>query len=153
ALENAIALRKPQILMSAFGGVANVEEGAFGLYGVRFTFTLPMFDGAVARRVTMARLEAEDAERGRQLAATERQRRMELLRLAIGAQDRRIALLTQAVGVAKQREQSITRLVDAGVRRENDLLDAASEIARRESDLVAVRVERWKLEQQLRWEP
>jgi outer membrane protein TolC len=153
ALQDAIALRKPQILMSAFGGVANVTEGTFGLYGLRFTFTLPMFDGALARRVTMTRIEADDAARARTLAETAQRNRAALFRQAMTAQDQRIALLTQAVDVAKQREQSVTRLVNAGVRRENDLLDAASDIARRESDLVAVRVERWKLEQQLRWEP
>jgi outer membrane protein TolC len=153
ALEDALALRKPEILMSAFGGVANVAEGTFGLYGVRFSFTLPMFDGAVARRVAMARIEADDATRARTLAETAERNRGALLRQAMTAQDKRIALLTQAIDVAKERQESVTRLVNAGVRKENELLDAASEISRRESDLVAVRVERWKLEQQLRWEP
>jgi len=70
----------------------------------------------------------------------------------MNAADKRIALLAQAAGVARQREESVTRLVRAGVRTENDLVDATAEIARREGDLLAVRVERWKLEQQLRWE-
>jgi outer membrane protein TolC len=139
-------------MMSAFGGVANVTDGTFGLYGVRFTLSLPMFDGAVARRIAQARLEADDAARARMLAEKSEQNRAELLRLAMGAADKRIALLVQAAGVARQREESVTRLVRAGVRTENDLVDATAEIARREGDLLAVRVERWKLEQQLRWE-
>lgn len=153
ALEEAMELRKPQILMSAFGGVANVTDGAFGLYGLRFTFTLPMFDAATARRVAMARLEVEDAKRARTLGESARRNRAALLRVAMSAADQRLALLTRAIDVARQREESVTRLVRAGVRAENDLLDAASEVSRRESDLLTVRVERWKLEQQLEWEP
>jgi outer membrane protein TolC len=140
-------------MMSAFGGVANVTDGTFGLYGLRFTLSLPMFDAATARRVAQARLEAEDAARAQSLAETAQRNRSELLRQAMTAQDKRIALLTQAVDVAKQREESVTRLVRAGVRAEGDLVDVASDVSRRESDLLTVRVERWKLEQQLRWEP
>ena len=44
----------------------------------------------------------------------------------------------------------MTRLVLAGVRTEADLFDAVTEVARRESDLLAVRVERWRLEQTAR---
>jgi outer membrane protein TolC len=152
ALQEALSLRKPQVMMSAFGGVANVTDGTFGLYGVRVTLSLPMFDGAVARRIAQARIEADDAARARTLAEKSEQNRAELLRMAMGAADKRIALLAQAAGVARQREESVTRLVRAGVRTENDLVDATAEIARREGDLLAVRVERWKLEQQLRWE-
>jgi len=152
ALQEALSLRKPQVMMSAFGGVANVTDGTFGLYGVRFTLSLPMFDGAVARRIAQARIEADDAARARTLAEKAERNRAELLRVAMSAADKRIALLAQAAGVARQREESVTRLVRAGVRTENDLVDATAEIARREGDLLAVRVERWKLEQQLRWE-
>lgn len=133
--------------MSAFGGVANVSDGTFGLYGIRFTLTLPMFDASAQRRV----IAAEQASRERELEETALRNRVELLRVAASANEKRIALLTQAVDVAKQREQSVTRLVHAGVRAEGDALDAMSDVARRESDLLEARVERWKLEQQLRW--
>jgi hypothetical protein len=55
--------------------------------------------------------------------------------------------------VAKQRAESVTRLVRAGVQSENDLLAASGDVARREGELLTVRVERWKLQQQLRWQP
>jgi outer membrane protein TolC len=151
ALQDALATRKPQLMMSAFGGVANVTEGTFGLYGVRFTLSLPMFDGNVARRIARSRIEADDAARARSLLETTQHNRIDLLHLSVNAADRRISLLSQAVDVAKQREESIARLVRAGDRPEGDLVDVATDISRREGDQLAVRVERWKLEQQLRW--
>ncbi|HEX7807583.1 MAG TPA: hypothetical protein VF608_02620 [Thermoanaerobaculia bacterium] len=44
----------------------------------------------------------------------------------------------------------MTRLVLSGVRTESDLFDAVLEVAKRESDLLAVRAERWRLEQTAR---
>jgi outer membrane protein TolC len=159
ALQEALSARRPQLLLSAFGGVAsvpstfrtNVEEGTFGIYGVRMTLSLPMFDAAAARRVAEARLDLEEATRVRNLTATATRNRIDLLWLAVAAAERRIDLLTQAVQVAKEREGSITRLVTAGVRPEADLVEAANDVARRESDLLAVRVDRWKLQQRVRW--
>ncbi|PYQ29595.1 MAG: hypothetical protein DMF56_11570 [Acidobacteria bacterium] len=139
-------LRKPQLLMSAFGGVANVSDGTFGLYGIRFMLSLPMFDASAQRRI----LQAEERSREREIEETAQRNRIELLRVATSANEKRLALLAQAVDVARQREQSVTRLVRAGVRAEGDALDAMSEVARRESALVEARVEGWKLEQQLR---
>ena len=146
--DDAFAWRKPQLMMSAFGGVANVSDGTFGLYGLRFTLSLPMLDGTAQRRI----IAAQEAARTRTLEATSQKNRVALLRMTATSTDQRIALLTKAVDVAKQREASVTRLVRAGVRTEGDVLDAMNDVARRESELLAVRVERWKLEQQLRWE-
>jgi outer membrane protein TolC len=140
-------------MMSAFGGVADFRQGTSGLYGLRFTISLPMFDGSVARRVAQARMEAEDAARERSLREASERNRAELLRVAMTAAEKRIELLAHAVDIAKQREASVTRLVSAGVRSAGDLVDASTDVSRREMELLAVQVERWKLQQQLRWQP
>jgi outer membrane protein TolC len=158
ALEETLAARRPQLLLSAFGGVAavpssfhsNTEEGTFGIYGLRLTFTLPMFDPTSARHVAEARLELEDASRVRELTATATKNRLDLIWLGLAAAEKRLALLQQAVEVAKRRQESVVRLVTAGVRAEPDLVEAANDVARREADLLAVRVDRWKLYQTVR---
>lgn len=159
ALQDAVALHRPQFLLSAFGGMAAVpstfrsdaQEGAFGIYGLRVSASFPLFDAAGARRLAEARIEAEEASRVRSLTANATRNRIHLLWLAVAAADKRIELLTEAVEVAKKREESVVRLVTAGVRPQADLVDAAAHVARRESDLLAVRVDRWKLQQRLKW--
>lgn len=153
ALEDAVALRRPQVMLSGFVGVANVpgDDGTFGIYGLRVSLTLPMFESAAAHRIAQAKIELEEAERAQSLAEAARRNRVDLLRLALDANDKRLALLEQAVDVARRREESVVRLVRAGVRPEADLVDVTSNVARRESDLLALRVERWKLRQQLQW--
>jgi outer membrane protein TolC len=159
ALQEAVAGRRPQVLLSAFGGVAAVpstfktdaEEGTFGIYGMRVSLSLPMFDAAATRRLAEARLQLEEATRVRAVTETATRNRIDLLWLALAAAEKRIKLLTDAVAVAKQRQESITRLVLAGVRPEADLVEAANAVARRESDLLAVRVDRWKLQQRVRY--
>ncbi|HEX8411468.1 MAG TPA: TolC family protein [Thermoanaerobaculia bacterium] len=159
ALQEAVALRRPQLLLSAFGGVAAVpssfrsdsEAGAFGIYGMRMTLSLPMFDSAAARRLAEARLQLEEANRVRNLTETATRNRIDLLWLAMAAAEKRIKLLTDAVKVAKERHESVTRLVLAGVRAEADLVETSNAVARRESDLLAVRVDRWKLQQRVRY--
>ncbi len=159
ALQEATALQRPQLMLSAFGGVAavptsfraDVEEGSFGIYGLRLTMSFPLLDAAAARRLAEARIEAEEAARVRNLTARATRNRFDLLWLSVAAADRRIQLLTQAVEVARKREESVSRLVTAGVRPESDLVDAAAHVAKRESDLLAVRVDRWKLQQRVKW--
>jgi outer membrane protein TolC len=160
ALQEAVAAKRPQILLSAFGGVAavpssnefNADEGRFGIYGLRLSLSLPMFDAGAARRLAEARLELEEAVRVRNLTESATRNRLDLLWLAIAAAEKRMSLLQEAVRVAKDREQSIVRLVMAGVRPEADLVEAANDVARRESDLLAVRVDRWKLQQRIRFQ-
>ena len=159
ALQEAIALHRPQFLLSAFGGMAavpttfrsDVEEGTFGIYGLRLSMSFPLLDTAAARHLAEARIEVEEASRVRNLTATATRNRLDLLWLAIAAAERRIELLTEAVDVARKREESVARLVTAGVRPESDLVDAAAHVARRESDLLAVRIDRWKLQQRVKW--
>lgn len=159
ALQEAVAAHRPQVLLSAFGGMAavpssfhsDVEEGTFGIYGLRVSMTFPLLDAAAARRLAEARIEAEEAARVRNLTTTATRNRIDLLWLAVAAAERRIELLGEAVNVARRREESVSRLVAAGVRPESDLVDAAAHVARRESDLLAVRVDLWKLQQQLKW--
>ena len=159
ALQEATAMRRPQVLLSAFGGVAavpstfqtNADEGTFGIYGLRVSLTLPMFDTAAARRVAEAQLQLEEATRVRSVMETATRNRIDLLSLSLNAAEKRIGLLTDAVAVAKQRQDSIARLVAAGARPEADLVEAANAVARRESDLLTVRVERWKLQQRVRY--
>ncbi|MFP5247656.1 MAG: TolC family protein, partial [Thermoanaerobaculia bacterium] len=115
------------------------------------TLSLPMFDAATARRLAEARLELEEATRVHAVTASATRHRLDLLWLAIAAAEKRMSLLQEAVQVAKEREQSIVRLVMAGVRPESDLVDAANAVAKRESDLLAVRVDRWKLQQRVRF--
>jgi outer membrane protein TolC len=159
ALQEVVAHHRPQVLLSAFGGVAAVpstfrsdaEEGAFGIYGLRLTMSFPLLDAAGARRLAEARIEVEEAARVRNLTATATRNRLDLLWLAMAAADKRIELLSEAVKVARQREESVARLVTAGVRPESDMVDAAAHVAKREADLLAVRVDRWKLQQRVKW--
>lgn len=159
ALQEAVALHRPQVMLSAFGGVAavpstfrsDVEEGAFGIYGLRLSLSFPLLDAAGARRLAEARIEVEEASRVRNLTASATRNRLDLLWLAVAAADKRIELLSEAVLVARKREESVARLVTAGVRPESDLVDAAAHVAKRESDLLAVRVDRWKLQQRVKW--
>lgn len=156
--EELTAQRRPQFMASAFGGVASVpsafrgslQDGSYGIYGVRLTFTIPSFDAASATRLAEAQLELEDATRMKEAAAAATRTRGSLLTLSMNAADQRVEILEQQIALAKQRQESMTRLVLAGVRTESDLFDAVTEVARRESDLLAVRVERWRLEQTAR---
>lgn len=158
-LQEATSLRRPQLLVSAFGGVTAlpdaydtaIQDDTFGIFGLRLSLSLPMFDSASALRVAEARLQLEEASRARRAAEAATRNRIDLMWLAVAAADKRIQLLTDAVSVAKQRQESVTRLVLAGVRPEADLVETANAVARRESDLLAVRVDRWKLQQRVRF--
>ena len=144
-----MAARRPQLLVSAFGGVASLDASRsgerFGIYGVRMTVALPMFDAAAIRRVAQAKLQAEEAELAERAELEHEQREERALALAAMAAEKRIAILTRSVEVAQQREASIVRLANAGVRSESDATRAAVERTMRESDLLAARVELWKL--------
>lgn len=160
AFEEAEAARRPQLTMSAFGGLALVgDTGGFGsrtrygLYGIRFSLSLPMFDAAATRRVAEARLESEEARIDQRIAADQKERERSALAAAAAADERRIELLQRAVDVAKEREGSVARLVSAGVRAENAAAAASVERAKRESDLLAARVDLWKTEQLLQRAP
>jgi outer membrane protein TolC len=148
AVEEAEAARKPQMMMSAFGGVTSfgdvAGDGGYGLFGIRFTLSLPMFNGATARRVAEARLQAEQAGLESRTTTDQIRRQTSTLWLGIASLEKRIGLLTEMVAVAQRREESVIRLVAAGVRPENDVADAAADRARRESDLLGARVELWK---------
>jgi len=157
ALEEAEAARQPQVILSAFGGAAVLDEAAgrdrgrnYGLYGLRFTVSLPMFDVAKTRRVAEARLEAEQAAIERRTTTELIRRQTSTLWLGIAALEKRIALLEQAVEVARKREESVVRLVSEGLRSENEVAEAAAERTRRESDLIGAKVELWKYQQILK---
>lgn len=149
ALEEAEAARKMQLTMSAFGGATKLSDiagdGGYGLFGIRFTIALPMFDGAIARRAAEARLRAEEASIAQRRMEGQIARADATLSLNIASLEKRVALLRQLVDAARAREESITRLVAAGVRAENEVAAATAERARREGDLLGVRVELWKL--------
>ena len=155
ALEEAEAARKPQVMMSAFGGVTALRDitddgGGYGMFGIRFTIALPMFDSATARRVAEARLQAEQASLERRITKDLIRRQTSTLWLGVASLEKRIGLLQQMVDVARNREASMARLVAAGVRPENDAAEIAADRARRESDLLAARVELWKYQQILK---
>jgi len=147
AFEEARAARKPQVMVSAFGGLANED---YALYGMRVSVALPMFDAAMLRREAQARIQAAEAERERG-AALDRLRQQEATTsLNIAALGKRIQLLERAVDVAKQRADSVARLTSAGLRSESALAGAAAEVARRESDLLGARVELWRQTRRMR---
>lgn len=156
AVEEAEAARRPQLMMSAFGGVAalgdveNDPDGRYALYGLRFTVALPMFDANAARRVAEARLQAEQADFERRTTTEQIRRQTSTMWLGIAALEKRITLLQQAIDVAARREESVIRLVAAGLRPENDVAEAAAERAKRESDALGARVELWKYQQILK---
>lgn len=157
-LEELQSQRRPQLLLSAFGGVAavpesfssNATDGSYGIYGLRLSLTLPSLNAANATRLAEAQLELEQATRAKNAAAAAMRTRGTLLAQSIAAAGQRIAILRQQIDLAKRRQESIARLVREGVRTESDLAEAINEIARRESDLVAMRVERWRLDQTAR---
>jgi outer membrane protein TolC len=152
-LEEAEAARRPQLTMSAFGGmtalsnVANTDDGGYGVLGVRFTVALPMFDTAASRRVAEARVQMEQASLERRTTTDQIRRQTSSLWLGIASLEKRIGLLRQMVDVAARREESVIRLVAAGLRPENDVAEAAADHARRESDLLGARIELWKYDQ------
>jgi len=152
-LEEAEAARRPQVGMSAFAGmtalgnIGGAENGGYGLFGLRLTIALPMFDSAATRRVAEARLEVEQAGLERRTTTDQIRRQTSSLWLGIAALEKRIGLLTQMVDIAKRREESVIRLVAAGVRPENDVAEVAADRARRESDLLGARIELWKYQQ------
>jgi outer membrane protein TolC len=152
-LEQAEAARRPQLSMSAYGGVTalrnvgGASDGGFSLFGLRFTIALPMFDAAASRRVAEARMEVEQAALERRTTTDQIRRQTSTLWLGIASLEKRIGLLQQMVDVARRREDSVIRLVSAGLRPENDVAEAAADRARRESDLIGARVELWKYEQ------
>ncbi len=151
AAEEAQAVRRPQVLLSGFGGVASVGgDRQYGLYGVRMSIALPMFDASARRRAAEARLEAEESRIERDVAEELVRRQRASLALEASALRKRITLLTQAVDVARQREESTIRLVSAGMRSVAEGARAAADRTRRESDLLAVRVDLWKVTQLLR---
>jgi outer membrane protein TolC len=153
ALAEAEAARKVQLTMSAFGGATKLSDvagdGGYGLFGIRFSVVLPMFDGAIARRAAEARLRAEEASLEQRRVEDQIARATATASLNLAALEKRIALLTHLVEAAKTREESIARLVAAGARPENDVAAAAAERARREGDLLGMRVELWKYRQVL----
>lgn len=155
ALEEAEASRKPQLSMQAFGGITALgdvagDNGGYGLFGIRFSLALPMFNGATARRVAEARLEAEQAGHERRSTTELIRRQTSTLWLGIASLEKRIDLLEQMVESGRKREDSVIRLVASGVRPENDVAEAAADRARRESDLLGARVELWKYQQILK---
>jgi len=159
-LEEAEAARRPQLLASAFGGVAALgntygvnDRRRYALYGLRFSIALPMLDAAAARRVAEARLQAEQAEIEKQNADAAMHKQSSMLKLGISALEKRIDLLGQAVDVSKKREESVVRLVSAGIRSEAAVAEAAAERTKRETDLLGARVELWKLHQLLAASP
>jgi outer membrane protein TolC len=152
-LEEAEAARRPQLTMSAFGGMtalANIQgadNGGYSIFGLRFTVALPMFDAATSRRVAEARLQMEQASLERRTTTDQIRRQTSSLWLGIASLEKRIGLLRQMVDVARKREESVIRLVAAGLRPENDVAEVAADRARRESDLLGARVELWKYQQ------
>jgi len=153
AAEEAEAARRPQVLLSGFGGVAAVGgDRQYGLYGVRMSIGLPMFDASARRRAAGARLEAEQSRIERDVADAQARRQRDALAMDAAALRKRIALLTQAVDVSRQREESTARLVSAGLRSAAEAARAAADRTRRESDLLAARVDLWKIAQLMRRE-
>jgi outer membrane protein TolC len=152
-LEEAEAARRPQLTMSAFGGmtaltnIQGADNGGYSLFGIRFTVALPMFDAAASRRVAEARVQMEQASLERRTTTDQIRRQTSSLWLGIASLEKRIGLLRQMVDVARQREESVIRLVAAGMRPENDVAEAAADRARRESDLLGARIELWKYQQ------
>jgi outer membrane protein TolC len=152
-LQEAEAARRPQLTMSAFGGmtalrnVVGANDGGYSLFGLRFSVALPMFDAAASRRVAEARLQLEQAALERRTTTEQIRRQTSTLWLGIASLEKRIGLLQQMVDVARKREESVIRLVSAGLRPENDVAEAAADRARRESDLLGARIELWKYEQ------
>jgi len=160
SFEEARAARRPQVMLSAFGGVAAVpsstsnfyssDDERFALYGLRLTIAMPMFDGAARRREAQTRIEAAGAELER-TATLDRLRRQDAeASFSITRLKKRIELLSRGVEVAKWRAESLSRLTAAGMRSEAVYARDVADVARRESELLAARVELWRHVQLIR---
>ena len=158
--EEARGARRPQVMLSAFGGIAAVpsstsnfyssDDDRFALYGLRLTIALPMLDAAARRREAQTRLEVAEAELERTATLDRLRRQNAQTSLDVAGLARRIELLSRGVDVAKQRAESVARLTSAGMRSEAALAGAMSDVGRRESELLAARVELWRHAQWLR---
>lgn len=146
ALDEARAARRPQMMLSAFGGLATVgTSDQFSLYGLRMMLSLPMLDATARRREAQVRVQAAEAELQHNASVERIRRRAAEESLTRASLANRIDLLSRAVDVAKQRAESVARLTSAGLRSESMLADAWVDVARRESDLLGARVELWRL--------
>jgi outer membrane protein TolC len=158
--EEARGARRPQVMLSAFGGIAAVpsstsnfyssDDDRFALYGLRLTIALPMLDAAARRREAQTRLEVAEAELDRTATLVRLRRQNAQTSLDVAGLMKRIELLSRGVDVARQRAESVARLTSEGLRSEAALAGAMSDVGRRESELLAARVELWRHAQLLR---
>ena len=158
--EEARGARRPQVMLSAFGGIAAVpsstsnfyssDDDRFALYGLRLTIALPMLDAAARRREAQTRLEVAEAELDRTATLVRLRRQNAQTSLDVAGLMKRIELLSRGVDVARQRAESVARLTSEGLRSEAALAGAMSDAGRRESELLAARVELWRHAQLLR---
>jgi outer membrane protein TolC len=154
SLEEARGARRPQVMLSAFGGIAAVpsstsnfyssDDDRFALYGLRLTIALPMLDGAGRHREAQTRIEVAEAELERAATLDRLRRQNAQTTVDIAGLRKRIELLSRGVEVARQRAESVARLTSAGLRSEAALAGAMSDVGRRESELLAARVELWR---------
>lgn len=141
-LQEASAARRTQVMLSAFGGLADHGNS---LYGLRMSLTLPMFNAAAKRREAQARLEAAEAELERTAMLDHLRAERSNLSMSAAALEKRIELLTRAVDIAKQRADSVARLTSAGLRSDAALAESLVDVDRRASELFAARVELWRV--------
>ena len=160
SFEEARGARRPQVMLSAFGGIAAVpsstsnfyssDDDRFALYGLRLTIALPMLDAAARRREAQTRIEVAEAELERTATLDRLRRQNAQASVDIAGLRKRIELLSRGVEVARQRAESVARLTTAGMRSEAALAGAMSDVGRRESELLTARVELWRQAQRMR---
>jgi outer membrane protein TolC len=160
SFEEARAARRPQVMLSAFGGIAAVpsstssfyssDDERFALYGMRLTIAMPMFDGAARRREAQTRIEAAEAELERTATLDGLRRQNAQTSFSIARLMKRVELLSRGVEVAKWRAESLSRLTAAGMRSEATYARDLADVGRRESELLAARVELWRQAQRMR---
>jgi outer membrane protein TolC len=128
----------------------DAASGTYGIYGLRVHLSYPLFRNTSIAAVE-ARLAVEESLRARdQASIAARQRAASLLREEAASQ-RRIELFGRQVEEARLTAASIDRLANAGLRGPADVAFVQAEVERRRLELLAVRVQRWKLVQHLRW--
>jgi outer membrane protein TolC len=150
-VHDALARRKPQLLVSGYAGVASVphvgnqESGTFGLYGIRFSLTLPMFDRTAILQVAERQLQAEEAAANVDRLLRERDASLATLHRQLAASEQRAALIAKRLDAGSERQSSLARLLAAGVVTDLDLAKADADQAKRNADLLEAKVNVWRL--------
>ena len=158
SLHQAATALRPQVVASAFAGLAvptsnDSEDDNLGVYGFRFSVSLPALNPAMRQQLAEARLREEESALlyRRAVSATRARLRLQVAELETLRQ--KLALQEESVAVSKRRAESLRRLAAEGLRSDRDAVEATEDVHRREDEIIVTRAAIWKLERQIDLSP